>query len=298
MIDFSRYLLAKRTVDDRALNRQVWQKLVEVLGSVDQESPLRILEVGCGIGTMVERTLEWGLINRADYTGLDIDPENIKVAFHRLGSFGNSQGWEAIQHPGKLDIQKEDLHWQIEFKAADIRTHQSGKKFDLIISHAFLDLLDIPKVLPKLKSLVSRGGLFYFTINFDGVTIFEPVSDPTLNAKIIHLYHQTMDERLVNGELSGDSRSGRHLFHFLRDIGAQVLAAGASDWVVFPTEDGYPADEAYFLHSILYFIENSLSRHPDLDLKDLELWLSERRSQIQNRTLSFIAHQLDFCGYF
>ena len=298
MIDFPRYLLAKRTVDDRALNRQVWQKLVEVLDSLGQEGPLRVLEVGCGIGTMVERIVEWGLTTRADYTGLDIDPEYIKVALNRLGSWGKSQGWEAIQYPGKLDIQNEDRHWEIEFKVADITTYQNEQKYDLVISHAFLDLLDIPKVLPKLKSMVCRGGLFYFTINFDGLTVFEPVSDPALDAKIIRIYHQTMDERLVNGELSGDSRSGRHLFNYLRDIGAQVLAAGASDWVVFPTEDGYPADEAYFLHCILYFIENSLCRHPELDLEDLDRWFSERRSQIHNRTLSFIAHQLDFCGYF
>ena len=50
-----RYLAAKRSVDDRALNWQVWQHLVAALPRATPQQPLRILEVGAGIGSMVER---------------------------------------------------------------------------------------------------------------------------------------------------------------------------------------------------------------------------------------------------
>ena len=52
-----RYLAAKKSVDDRALNGQVWQHLVAALPRATPQLPLRILEVGAGIGSMVERLL-------------------------------------------------------------------------------------------------------------------------------------------------------------------------------------------------------------------------------------------------
>src|SRR5260370_37157508 len=55
-----RYLAAKKSVDDRALNWQVWQRLVTALPRATPQQPLRILEVGAGIGNMVERLGAWG----------------------------------------------------------------------------------------------------------------------------------------------------------------------------------------------------------------------------------------------
>ena len=76
MYDFTRYLAAKRSVDDRALNRHVWQTLAEALGAAaPADRPLRVLEVGAGIGTMVERCIEWGLFTRAEYTAVDSEEQ-------------------------------------------------------------------------------------------------------------------------------------------------------------------------------------------------------------------------------
>jgi hypothetical protein len=107
-----------------------------------------------------------------------------------------------------------------------------------------------------------------------------------------------MDERLVDGQRSGDSRTGRHLFTHLKTAGAQILAAGASDWVLYPGPDGYDADEAYFLYCILDFFESTLKGYPELAQGELESWLVERREQIERKDLIFIAHQLDFLGKF
>ena len=95
---------------------------------------------------------------------------------------------------------------------------------------------------------------------------------------------------------SGDSRSGRHLFGYLQAAGAQILAAGASDWVVFPGPDGYPADEAYFLHFIIHTIHGALAGHPELDPYCLDAWAARRHAQIERCELVYIAHQMDFVG--
>jgi SAM-dependent methyltransferase len=71
--DFIRYLAAKKSLDDRSLNRQVWDALKQARRSWPESAPLRVLEVGCGIGTMLERLLDWGLLTRAAYTGIDVE---------------------------------------------------------------------------------------------------------------------------------------------------------------------------------------------------------------------------------
>ncbi len=273
--DFPRYLAAKKTVDDRALNAHVWQTLRHNL-------PPRptILEVGVGIGTMAERLVEQQFISFANYTAIDNQPENIATARRRLADLP-----AGIQ----LTLEAIDLF-------AFIEREQGKRQWDLLIAHAFLDLMDIPATLPPLFALLKPGGLFYFSINFDGVTTLEPTIDPTLDAKIEQVYHQTMDNRLTNGRSSGDSRSGRHLFTHLRQAGAQILAAGGSDWVVFAAESGYPADEKYFLQFIVETMRRALADHPQLDGVPFANWIAQRQAQIEAGELVYIAHQLDFVG--
>ncbi|MEZ4592519.1 MAG: methyltransferase domain-containing protein [Chloroflexota bacterium] len=273
--DFPRYLSAKKTVDDRALNAHVWQTLRR-----NMPRQPRILEIGAGIGTMVERLAEQQFISSANYTAIDNQPENIAAARQRL-----------VNLPAGLELTLEaiDLFAFIE--------REWGKRpYNLLIAHAFLDLMDIPATLPQLFSLLEPGGLFYFSINFDGVTTLEPAIEPTLDAQIEQLYHQTMDDRLTDGQPSGDSRSGRHLFTQLREAGAQILAAGSSDWVVFAGDNGYPADEKYFLQFIVETMHRALAGHPALDKAQFAEWIARRQAQIGAGELVYIAHQLDFVG--
>ena len=57
---FSHYLLSKQSVDDRALNQHVYQHLQASL----PQGPLRIIEVGAGIGSMLIRLLKGGCWDR------------------------------------------------------------------------------------------------------------------------------------------------------------------------------------------------------------------------------------------
>ena len=275
---FRRYLAAKKSVDDRALNRLVWQRLADEITS--QNSALEVLEIGAGIGTMAERVVAWGLLTNGHYTALDSEAENVAAARARLGEKKGDL---------RLSLEEADV---FEFAA---RAEQQ-QRYDLLIAHAVLDLFDIPRALPRLLQVLKPGGLCYFTINFDGATIFEPVIDPALDAQIETLYHRSMDERITDGQPSGDSRSGRHLFHLLPAAGVEILAAGSSDWVVFGSDGSYPADEAYFLHCILHFVESTLSGHPELDETAFADWLTERRRQLSAGELVYIAHQVDFVG--
>jgi hypothetical protein len=184
--------------------------------------------------------------------------------------------------------QARDVHIHLERADVFYFIQKNPAPADLLIAHAFLDLLPMPESMPKLLALTKN--LAWLTVNFDGVTSLEPTIDAALDEQIERLYHATMDTRPTGG----DSRAGRHLFSHLRKAGAQVLAAGASDWVVHAVNGKYPADEAYFLHFILHFFEESLTGHAELDAGAFANWLKERRAQIELGELVYIAHQMDF----
>ena len=282
---FIRYLAAKQTVDDRALNRVVWNALIGALPPQSPIAPLRVLEIGAGIGTMLERLVAREVLHHASYTALDADAANIAELQRRWTTRQATAPGVTIE-PEAIDV--------LEFVARP----QTQGKWDMLIAHALLDLLNLPRALPQLLSVLRPGGLFYFTINFDGATILQPEIDPAFDAEIERLYHQTMDERLIHGEASGDSQTGRHLFHLLKQAGVEIMEAGSSDWVVYADRAGYRGDEAYFLHFIVETLRGALIDQPPLTERQAEFqaWIDRRHRQIEDGTLVYIAHQIDFAG--
>lgn len=290
---FPHYLLSKQSVDDRALNKDVLNALKSNL----PPQPFRIIEVGAGTGTMLRRLIRWDVVRQCEYVLVDEMEENIEYASAWIPQWATEAGFSfgddmSVESRGENQWRIfDDMHdVQIYLERADAFDFIQGNKepADLLIAHAFLDLLPMPDSLSKLFSLTKN--LAWLTINFDGVTTFEPTIDAELDKKIERLYHESMDKRASGG----DSKSGRHLFEHLRDAGIEILEAGASDWVVFPQDGKYPDDEAYFLHFILHFFEESLGGNAGLDRNEFAEWIRERRAQIERGGLVYIAHQMDF----
>ncbi|MGB1253682.1 MAG: SAM-dependent methyltransferase [Candidatus Promineifilaceae bacterium] len=269
---FSRYLSSKKTLDDRALNRYVWDTLKATLPN----KRLRIVELGAGIGTMIERVVEWDLVTQADYHAIDMSAANIQVLEDRVRQLACDGICVSAETANIFDY-----------------IASNPQRCDLLIAHHFLDLLPLEQALPKLLSLLKPNGYFYFTLNFDGITAFEPSVHPSFDEQIERLYHATMDDRPTGG----DSKCGRHLLQLLRECGADLLASGSSDWVVHSEPNSrYHADEAYFLHFIISTIESALAAHPALDAEQFARWVDTRHAQIDRGELMYFAHQLDVFG--
>jgi SAM-dependent methyltransferase len=288
---YARFLAAKTTVDDRALNRHV---LAELRRLMPVGAP-QVLEVGAGLGTMVARLIDWGVVGTGEYILLDADRPLLDDSRRWLRDWAAARGLRSDLRPdglqaGGLRVRLEHAELGRYLEAAH------AAPADVLIANAVLDLVDVPAVLPGLLRLLVPGGVYWFTINYDGESIFAP-GHPH-DDQVMQAYHRDMDERVRYGRPAGDSRTGRRLFHHLRDAGAPVLAAGSSDWVVSADPDGnYPGDEAYFLHSILSTIQNALRSRPDwVDAADLADWLAVRGRQLAAGELVYIAHQLDFVG--
>jgi SAM-dependent methyltransferase len=292
--DYARYLAAKTTVDDRALNRHV---LAELRRLMPAGAP-RVLEVGAGLGTMAARLMDWGVVGAGEYILLDADRPLLADSRRWLRDWASARGLPSDPRPDGLQVG--DLRVRLEhaelgrYLEAAHETH--GVRADVLIANAVLDLVEVPAILPGLLRLLAPGGVYWFTINYDGESVFEP-GHPH-DDQVMRAYHRDMDERVRYGRPAGESRTGRHLFHQLRAAGAPALAAGSSDWVVSAGPDGtYPGDEGYFLRSILSTIGNALRSRPDwVEPADLAGWLAVRGRQLAAGELVYLAHQLDFTG--
>lgn len=300
---FIRYLAAKKGVDDRSLNRHVLHELKTALAKFDDALPLEILEVGAGTGTMLERLAGWGILKNARYEAIDIAPDLIGEAIRLVPLRARDHGFTPAADPDPacaFRLERGGARISVRFEAVDLHRflerEQGSRSRGLLIAHAFLDLVDLSRILPGLISLTRPGGLLSLTLNFDGLTILEPPIDAAFDGEILALYHESMDSRVIEGRPSGNSRTGRRLLARLRELGVEVLAAGSSDWVVFPKSGGYPGDEAYFCHFIVNCIETSLKGHPEVDPKRFARWIGVRHAQIERRELVLIAHQIDLLG--
>jgi SAM-dependent methyltransferase len=296
-LSYSSYLAAKKTVDDRALNQHV----IDVLrAELTSSRSTTVLEIGAGIGTMVSRLADWHVLCRANYTLLDIDQASLEHAQHWLCGWAAEMGLEVQRAHDALHITggSPALDLEVHSVCADLRAFLGENRrpngVDLLIASAFLDLVDVAATLPALLERVAPNGLYWFSINFDGETIFLP--EHPSDASLMSVYHRSMDERTRLGRRAGDSRTGRHLFQHLRSAGARILAAGSSDWIVHAIDGEYAAQEGDFLGHILHTIEAELNSRSEVDQHALHDWLRVRRDQLERGDLVYIAHQLDFVG--
>ena len=225
-LDYVRYLAAKTTVDDRALNRHVLAEL----GRLMPAGAPQVLEVSAGLGTMVARLMDWGAVGAGEYILLDADRQLLDCSRRWLCDWAAARGLRSCQLPDGLRVG--DLLGAPGARAelGSYLEAAHGALADVLIANAVLDLVDVPAVLPGLLRLLAPGGVYWFTINYDGESIFEP-GHPH-DDQIMRAYHRDMDER-IRYRLAGKAGTGRRLFHYLRAAaGAPALAAGPSDSVV------------------------------------------------------------------
>jgi len=262
-----RYLEAKRTVDDRALDRRVRDRLLAELPAAP-----RVLEAGAGTGVTVPRLLDWG-VTAGSYRGVDSDPGIVERA-------------RALR-TAELDAEHTDTGFRVgdltgRFEAGDALTAFDDERADLVVAGAFVDLVPVEAALDAFAAALGPDGLVYAPITFDGVTMFQP--DHPADDAVIGAYHQAIDD-----EPGRNTRAGRHLLDRCRARDGDLLAAGASDWVVHPRDGGYPADERYFLERILSFVADAAED----EVPAAESWLTSRRRQLEAGSLTYVAHGYD-----
>jgi hypothetical protein len=287
-------LAAKKSIDDRALNRYVWTALCQALPQTTGAEPANIVEIGAGIGTMLARVVDWGLLTGpATYLATDCDAGHLRLARHFLAAWADERGymlhWPEKQH-GHLCTTQAEIALVVEAVRAEemaCRT-ETRDSFHLVIAHAVLDLIDLPAVLPGLLAQLTSNGLAYCTCNFDGATHFLPEYPGGDEQEILRRYHASMEARRT-----GASRTGRRLLSLLQGPGLELLAAGSSDWVVHPRNLTYSEDEVLFLHALIATVEQELAGKSGPAPSGLAAWARTRHRQVEAGVLTFLARNLD-----
>lgn len=313
---FAAYLRAKRTVDDRALDAGVLARAARALADVD--GPIRVIELGVGLGDSLPRLLDRGLFppgRRVAYLGVDRRAALLRAARRRLrgGHAPVGGGWTSargrtdesdagtgadapsltttVDADGRLRVEGGGVTVSAEYRTDDAfdALERADHAWDLVIAQSFLDLLDPIEALERIVPALDPGGRAYLPLTFDGGTVFEPTPGRLLelDRSVVDAYHATMT--------GGDPRAGRHVLAGAPEAGATVEAAAGADWVVHPVAGRYPANEARFLGAILSMIERSVrgATTPAVPDGDLDRWLAHRRRQLDAGRLVYVAHQLD-----
>ncbi|MEC8945533.1 MAG: class I SAM-dependent methyltransferase [Chloroflexota bacterium] len=286
---YQRYLASKKYIDDLSLNQRVLGALSAELNVRNTERPFKTIEIGAGVGTMIERLLEAELMPSGEYEAFDISRKNIEEAKKRIIAFAKKHDY-VIENlaPYEVFLKKGSFSMTLKLYDQDavqiIKSQEKSESTDLVIAQAVLDLLNVEEALASIFATLKPGGLLYSSINFDGVTYFGPTIDHEFDAFIEEQYHQTMF----------DSKTGRNLLSRFVDSEGEILSVGSSDWVIYPPALGYDADTQYFLHYIINTVHEALIGKPKVDKQQLELWIKERHEQVNSHKLLYIAHQFDY----
>ncbi|MEF8840391.1 MAG: SAM-dependent methyltransferase [Haloarculaceae archaeon] len=280
-----RYLTAKRSVDDRARDRRVTERLRRSL----PDGP-HVVEAGCGAGLAVPALYEWGL-TPASYRGVDTDPGIVAFAHYLVPRVLRRHGYDAVETTGGCRVDGTDVAFEVgdalqrlpESAPDGSVSGRSGAVgvADLLLAQSFLDLVPLGAALDAVQRALSPDGLAYAPITFDGETVFLP--EHPADGRVVEAFHRDIDSTAGR-----DSRAGRHLLERLRERDADLLAVGASDWVVRPVDGRYPVDERYFLACILGFVADAVA-----DVRGSEAWIETRRRQLDAGELTYVAHGYD-----
>lgn len=298
----TRYLTAKATVDARSRHPRLQAHLIEALSdrASDIDGPLRLFEMGGGVGTLCTDLLEALLqrgVSSVTYTMVDTNTDAVDAARERIAAWGRDRGMDVFAAGPRVVLSNDVADLAVRLHAGDALQHllaHDGAAFDGLIAQAVLDIVHLPTALQRFQDASHDETLWYLPIHFDGVTAFEPTVDAELDATIEQLFHDSMTGAADAHGPKGGPETGRRLLTALPNVGASLVDAAASDWVVFARDDGaYPADEAYFLHHILHFVEMELTDHPSLADDAFEEWMATRRQQVATGALTYVAHQLD-----
>jgi len=293
---FPEFLTAKRTVEDRALNRRVWEQFgtqLEKQAAGDRD-PVRIVEIGAGTGSMIARLADWeALPPTVSYRAVDLDADTVDSARQQLSEWLRDAGYTVDEqsnrlHAHRIDSDGTERTIEITLEVGD--GFAIDDEADAVIAAAVLDLVELEPVVDELKWLLNDGGVLYAPITFNGHSSFIP-RDP-LDNRIERLYHRHMDEIR---DQPGSSRAGQQLLKVLPAAGYTVLEAGGADWIVCPTDGTYPTGESTVLEHLLATIDGALADYP-ADVIDPETrtdWVERRREQLARGELTLVAHHLD-----
>lgn len=284
--DYVAYLDIKKAIDDRSLNADVWQSMLKwTREKCQQDSSIHILEIGAGIGTMIERLLERLSPASVLYQAVEPEPAFASAARSRLQHWAQNRGLVFSEiDPLNWVLAGNDCEYRINWicaEAGNLDNFVAPRSCDLLIAHAVVDLLPVPELLPRLMEKLNVDGAYYFSLNYAGETNFDP--EHPSDQLLMRAYNRDMDKRHQQGSWQA-SLTGKNLGSWLHDQGHRTITEGPSDWQL---ESG----DGDFIENILDTINKALREE-----KALSSWYQERCHQLRQHALRLEITNTDYFG--
>lgn len=292
-VAFDEYLKAKYALDNRSFNSAV---NAVFLSTLEHRTRLSCLDVGTGTGAMLGRIIDANPQLSLTLTGLDYQSDLLTIAHTKIRRLLEKQGFSVS--PDGNDICGKGLNREIrisfECEYLDKYLLKSNHAFDLITTHAVMDLLPLRPTLEKFANNLTDGGLLYATINYDGDTSLLPVYvDQTFERQLLDNYNASMENRRISDELTGGAYAGRRLHAALTNMSFKIIAVGSSDWNITPLDGAYRDQDDICLIALLDMIRGENARCMGVDVSALSDWYQHRLHQLDQGQLGMIVHQLD-----
>lgn len=295
-IPFADYLDAKFALDERSLNESVRLELVAELAGRER---LTCLDLGSGTGAMIRRLLRWFPGQELSITALDRDPDLLATARRRAIDELEAAHFVVKDKGSWLRAESIRRTVNIEFACRRIADfHPPMAHYDLATAHAVVDLVTPAALRRQLEDWLVPGGYWYASLNYDGSTsLFPALGGGDFERGLLERYDLSMEERRVDGEVTGGARSGSRLLAALLSPEWQALAYGSSDWNLTPVRGAYRDRDAVCLQAMLEFLRGEAER-AGLDPDQLASWAALRAGQLAAGELGIIVHQLDVLARF
>lgn len=289
-VGFAEYLEAKFDLDERSLDREVRAAFVQ---SLQRMPAVHCIDVGAGAGATFRRLVDAGLDMPLSVVALDRDPLLLEIAREDAARRLRARGREVSVEAGEVRAAGEPA-CSLRLVASEFQDFRPARAPNVVVAHAFLDIVPLADALRLFADWLEPGGLLYAGLNYDGETNLLPASeDEAFESTILAHYNDSMERRRVDGRPIGGAYSGRRLHRLLPAHGFEILACGSSDWSLTPHLGAYRAGDATCLQALLDMIGGEAQRSGLFDPGRLERWRADRLGCLRDRRLGLVAHQLD-----
>jgi SAM-dependent methyltransferase len=297
------FLGAKRELDAKYMSQRLWgclKKVCKARRAVAAEWPRRVLDCGCGTGAMLQHLVDRRISFR-EYHGIDIHSGLLAQAREKMK--------DGVFRKAPSDPQ---FHAMSVYQLIDCKEKFLRYGFDLVTALSLAEHVDVDAMLGGIWSVMNDHAVLFLPINYDGGTIFEPVSDAEKESILIENFNSiAIEGQVYEGLVGGNSRCGRDLFHALSRNGFRVLEYDTENWVIYPssTSPSYSEHVRKFLHYVINAVaEANLQAMPqrqplvspsakpytisDEDREFVESWRKRRLAQMETGSLVYICYQM------
>jgi hypothetical protein len=171
-------------------------------------------------------------------------------------------------------------------------------RYDLVMAHAVMDLVNIPETLHGFQRLLRPGGLLYLTLNYDGVILFSAAMGDRIRrdarVPLPPQHGQSHHRRPALGIVAKRApvNSESIVSEAPVDRGGQFGLDRSSSTTAVTREA-----RLSFLETIVQTIQRQLQQDSAVDQHKLAQWAKHRITQITAGELIFMARNLDIlCG--